>query len=392
VRVLVVHDRYDDAIPNGENAMVQWETAALAAHGVPVSVVETPASTLGEPLARRGLRHLGGVYSASSRRRVRQAIDDFRPDIAHVHNLWPHLTASIYFACRDARVPIVQTLHNYRMLCIADFLCRDGRPCMRCIDKTFAWPGVLHRCVGNSIGMSVVKMTAVGIHNALGTSARMVDSFIAPSESMRARFIHAGIPGDKLHVKPSCCPDFGMSDRPREHFCFAGRLSGEKGVDLLLRLWASRNAPELVIAGAGPLAGDVQRAAAANPAIRYAGMLSREGVSALMGSAIATLVPSIWEEPSPVVTMQSFSVGTPVIASASGGGAQTVAHEQTGLVFPTGDLDALGQCVDRALAHPDQCRRMGKAARREYDERYSVERSHARLMQIYAGTLDRHAR
>src|SRR6185369_12369518 len=101
VRVLVVHDRYDDAIPNGENAMVDWETATLQAHGVTVTLIETPRSTLADPLWQRGLRHLGGVYSVPSRNHVRQAIEAFQPDIAHVHNLWPHMTASIYYACRD---------------------------------------------------------------------------------------------------------------------------------------------------------------------------------------------------------------------------------------------------------------------------------------------------
>ena len=207
-------------MPCGENAIVDWEIAALEAHGVLVSRVETPASAIKEPRWQRGIQHLGGVYSVSSRNRVRQEIEAFRPDIAHVHNLWPHMTASIYFACRDARVPIVQTLHSYQMMCIANFLCRDGKPCARCLGKTFAWPGVLHRCVENSVGKSVVKMTAMGVHNALGTWKRMVDTFIITSESMRAKFMLSGIPADKLHVKPSCCPDLGFSDRPRELLLF----------------------------------------------------------------------------------------------------------------------------------------------------------------------------
>lgn len=387
MRLLVVHDRYDDALPNGENAMVRWEVESLARHGVDVDLLETSAGTLREPRWKRGLEHLGGVYSIPWRRDVRLAIDARRPDLVHVHNLWPHATPSVYDACRDAGTPVVQSLHNYRMLCIADFLSRDGKACSLCLGRNVAWPGVLHRCVGGSAALSLVKMTAIGVHNLLGTWRRRVDTFIAPGEAMRSTFVRAGLPADRIRIKPSCAPDRGASDRPRGYFCFAGRLSREKGVDALLDAWSRPGLPELRIAGAGPLAPAVVEAARRDPAVRYLGMLSEDGVSQLMGGAIATLIPSAWDEPSPVVMMQSFCAATPVIASDHGRRADSVEHRRTGLVYAADDPAGLRREVEWAASNAAACRAMGDEARRCYERHHTVEASLARLLAIYAETI-----
>jgi glycosyltransferase involved in cell wall biosynthesis len=272
MRVLVVHDRYDDALPNGENEIVRWEVDALAGHGVDVRLVETPRAALQLPRWRRGIASLGGVYSIGWRNDVRREIDRFRPDLVHVHNLWPHMTPSVYDACRDAARPVVQTLHNYRMTCIADFLSREGSRCELCLGRKVAWPGLLHRCVEGSATSSAVKMSAIGVHNVLRTWTRRIDTFIATTEAMRTTFVRAGLPEDRIRIKPSFAPDRGASDCERRYFCFAGRLSREKGIGELLDAWSAPGMPELRIAGAGPLEGAVQEAAARLPNLRYVGI------------------------------------------------------------------------------------------------------------------------
>jgi glycosyltransferase involved in cell wall biosynthesis len=387
MRVLVVHDRYDDALPNGENAVVRWEVEALSAHGIDVRLVETPRDVLGEPRWKRGLASLGGIYAPGWRRDVRREIDAFRPDLVHVHNLWPHATPSVYDACRDTARPVVQTLHNYRIACIADFLSRDGQRCERCLGRRVGWPGLTHRCVEGSAAASAVKMTAIGVHNLLHTWERRVDTFIAMTEAMRATFARAGLPANRIRVKPSCAPDRGASNRERRYFCFAGRLSREKGVEALLDCWSAPGLPELRIAGDGPLAGAVREAAARHCSVSYVGMLAPDGVSELMGGAIATIIPSAWDEPSPVVMMQSFCAATPVIVSDHGHRDESVEHRVTGLVYAAGDRDALRREIAWATTHPEACRAMGATARRRYEERYSTEASRARLLEIYADTL-----
>ena len=149
------------------------------------------------------------------------------------------MTPSVYDACRDAARPVVQTLHNYRTTCIADFLSRDGRRCELCLGRKVAWSGLVHRCAEGSATSSAVKMTAMGVHNVLRTWTRRIDTFIATTEAMRATFARAGLPADRIRVKPSCAPDRGASDRERRYFCFAGRLSREKGIGELLDAWSA---------------------------------------------------------------------------------------------------------------------------------------------------------
>ncbi len=387
MRILVIHDRYRDNAPSGENAIVDWEAAALRALGHDVRMLQPQPETFAEPQWKRGLQHLGGFYSFPWRNRTREALDAFRPDLVHVHNYWPHVTGSVYYACAAAGVPVVQTIHNYRLLCLSEFLERDRRPCELCLRKTFAWPGALHRCVNGEPIASLVKMTSIGLHKALGTWSRLVDTFILPSETTRAKFLAAGFDAGRMRVKPSCAVDHGMSLRPREYFCFAGRLSEEKGVDLVVKAWTGLRGVPLRIAGAGPLQDQVAHLAAGNPDVAYLGLIPVEAVATLMGGAIATLLPSHWDEPSPVVAMQSLSVGTPLIASDLGTRAAMVQHGKTGLVFPGGDLEAFRARIDWAHQHPAELREFGHAARLQFEQNFSIEQNVGQLLAIYEETL-----
>ncbi len=367
--------------------MVEWEAASLEQAGNPIRVLKTSQQTYSEPTWRRGLVHLGGIYSQSNRSRVAAEIAEFRPDLVHVHNLFPHFTPAVYGPCREAKLPIVQTLHNYRMLCSADFLHRDNQPCEICLKKAVAWPSVIHGCHQGSSLFSFIKMNAAAAQKLVATTLGWVNVFIATSEHMREKFIAGGFPADKIAVKPSAAPDPRLPERPRSYFCYAGRLSPEKGISILLSAWKRPNMPELRIAGAGPMEEAVRAAAAENPAIRYVGLVDKAEVSKLMAGAIATLVPSTWDEPSPVVMMQSLSVGTPVITSDLGLRAEVIGHDRCGLVFPTGSVDGLEQQVRFAQASPDACAQMGAEARRRYEENYSMEAGGALLLKIYERAL-----
>ncbi len=208
-------------------------------------MLQTDPSVLAQPIVFRGLRSAGGAYSFSWRKRVAAEIADFRPDIAHVHNIWPHMTPSVYLACRDAAVPVVQTLHNYRLACNGDFLTRNGSPCSLCVGKKFGWPGVLHRCTMNSFAISMVKAGCTSIHTRLNTWNRSIDTFLAPSESIRAVAIRAGIEAQRVRVKPSFALDPGFREGPRRYFCFAGRLSHQKGISQMIEAW--RELPDVAL-------------------------------------------------------------------------------------------------------------------------------------------------
>ncbi len=384
MRVLIVHDAYEEAQPCGENAMVRWEAASLAEAGVAVRVVETSQAVHGEPLWKRTLVNGLGLYSVGERGRVEGELAAFRPDVVHIHNVFPHMTPAVYLACRAAGVPVVQTLHNYRMLCPAGFLHREERPCALCLEKRLAWPAVVHRCVQGKVLNSVLKMNAAAAQKMVVLREGMVDVFISTSEAMRARYVQGGFPEERMVVKPSGSPDPKVGEREREYFCFAGRLSEEKGIGLMLEAWGKAGMPALRIAGAGPMEGAVREAAERNPAVRYVGMLRPEEVFGLMAGAKATLVPSTWDEPSPVVMMQSFSVGTPVISSDLGRRGEIVGDGGCGVVFLSGSAAGLEAAVRRVEGAEQERREMGRAARRVYEEQYSLEAGARVLMGIYA--------
>lgn len=387
MRVLVLHDRYTEKFPNGENSVVTWEVQALRDHGLPLRFIETDPKELERPIPITGILHLAGAYSIPARSRVAREIAHFRPDLVHVHNFWPNMTPSVYFACRHAGVPVVQTLHNYRLSCNGDFLARKGHACTLCLGKKFGWPGVVNRCSMDSYAISFVKAASISVHTILNTWNRAVDTFIVTSEAMRSVALRVGIEPSKIFIKPSCAPDPGFRETDRTYFCFAGRLSHEKGIGQLIEAWRHLPGVPLRIAGAGFMEADVRAFAATNPCVQYVGMLPRDSVPDLMRGAIATLLPSTWDEPSPVVLVQSLSVGTPVIASDLGSRKETITHGETGLVFKDRDVPEFVRLVRWAVDHPTECRAMAAAARKRYEEKYSIAANHARLLEIYEQTL-----
>jgi glycosyltransferase involved in cell wall biosynthesis len=354
------------------------------ARGVEARLVEWPPPPAGH-LWRKGIAYLGAAYSTTSRRRVRAEIAAFDPDVVHVHNFWPRVTPSMYFECRRAGIPVVQSLHNYRILCVSDFLLRDGRPCELCVGKS-QWNGARHRCDRGSLSRSVLKAATFSVHNALGTWNRMVDVFIAPSESMRERFVRGGILPDRIIVNPQFAPDPGVGDDERRYFAFVGRLTAEKGLRVLFDAWSDVDA-ELRIVGEGPLEGLVREVAVRIPKIRYLGALPPAQVQQVMRGAIATIVPSLWQEPAPLVIAESYATSTPVIASDTGSRRETVEHGETGLVFPAGDSARLAQQIRWAGRHADECRAMGRAARARYEQQHSPDAGCERLLSVYRSVL-----
>ncbi|MEO8605345.1 MAG: glycosyltransferase [bacterium] len=390
MKVLVLHDRYHDAVPGGETHVVRRERALLEAHGVATHVIEWPPAAADATALTKALAVAGAIYSRQARRRVREAIVAFQPDLVHIHNFWPRATPSVHYECRRAALPVVQTLHNYRLLCAAEILLREQRPCELCIGRR-PWPAVVHRCERNSVLRSGLKAAPFALHRRLDTWNRTVDAFITWTPSMRARFVRGGIDATRLAVMPHHAPESGIGDRTREYFLFVGRLSAEKGVQTLLAAWSRLPDVPLHIAGDGALAPTVRDFAARHARVRYLGQLAEHEAQAQMRGAVATIVPSLWDEPSPLVIPESYAAATPVIAADTGSRAETVTAGTTGLVFPAGDAAGLAECVGTALAQPEAWRAMGNAARARYEALHSASASYAHLMAIYAQARRAHA-
>ncbi len=380
VRVLQLHNRYRQS--GGEDVVVEVERELLERHGHRVELLEVSNTEI-DSFYDRVRSAFAAVYSPAARARVAAHVRSFRPDVVHVHNFFPLFSPSVYYACREAGVPVVQTLSNYRLICPNGQLFRSGRPCEDCVGRKVAWPGVLHGCYrGSRLGTAAVAAME-SAHRWLGTWSGAVDCFIALTEFAKATFVEGGLPEEKIVVKPNFVPDPGDPGDGRGGFAlFVGRLSPEKGIATLLSAWKhARSSIRLKVVGDGPLAGEVAQAAGGS--IEYLGAQPRERILTWMRDAAFLVFPSVCYEGLPMVIVEAFSVGLPVIASNLGSMASLVEHGRTGLHFRPGDAVDLAAKIEWARAHPDEMAQMRREARAEYLAKYTPEKNYQMLMEIY---------
>lgn len=382
MRILAVHNRYQR--PGGEDVVFEAETALLRAHGHQVMQYVEDNSEIG--YLNRPRVAVETIWSRRAGRRLRRLLAEHTPDLVHFHNTFPLISPAAYVTCRRAGVPVVQTLHNYRLICPNALLFRDGHPCEDCVPRAAAaWPGILHACYRNSRPQTAVVSAMLAVHRLRHTWRQDVAVYIALTEFARDKFIVGGLPPAKLVVKPNfVAPDPGMLPAEKSYFLFVGRLSEEKGIRTLLRTWARGNVRmPLRIAGAGPLEGAVREAADGSELISYLGPIERAAVFQQMRSAHALIFPSEWYEALPVTILEAFACGLPVIAANRGAAGEIVRDRHTGLLFSPGDDHALEDRLAWAERNPEALRSLGVAARQEYEAKYTAESNYGRLLQIY---------
>lgn len=382
MRILILHNRYQQ--PGGEDAVVRAETALLQSHGHEVVLIEEANGPLTRVREKIGAA-FRCVYSRDAYRSVSRQIQCFHPDLVHIHNFFPRLSPAAHYACRKAGVPTVQTLHNFRLLCPGATLCRDGRPCEHCRDRTFAWPAIVHGCYRHSRLGSLTVAAMSFVHRLLRTWHRTVTVLIAPSDSVRRQFMAAGFSSSKIAVKPNfASEDPGIGSGDGGFALYVGRLSAEKGIATLLDAW--RRAPAgrvLKIAGDGPLSALVRDAAGSVPGIEWLGAQPHREVLRLMGRAAVLIFPSVCYEAFGLTLAEAFSAGLPVIGSRLGAIAEIVADGKTGLLFAPGDSEALAERIAWAFNHPDRLHEMRRLARYKYETTYTPAVNYSLLMEIY---------
>ncbi|WP_231623751.1 glycosyltransferase family 4 protein [Thermus aquaticus] len=329
------------------------------------------------------------LWNREAYARVREAIRLHRPDTLHVHNTFPLASPAVIHVAKAERVPVVMTLHNYRLLCVNALFFRRGRVCEDCLGR-IPWRGVLHGCYRDSRPASAVVAAMLSLHRALGTW-NMVDRFIALTEFARQKFIEGGFPPEKISVKPNFVhPDPGPGEGRGGYALFVGRLSPEKGLGTLLMAWERLGGKvPLRIVGDGPLAPEVQEAQKQIPGVEWLGRKAPEEVYALMGEAAFLVFPSEWYETFGRVAIEAFAKGTPVLAAHIGAVGEVTEDGRTGLHFRPGDPEDLAAKVEWLLAHPNELARMRKEARAEYEAKYTAEQNYAQLMAIYHEVLSK---
>jgi glycosyltransferase involved in cell wall biosynthesis len=321
----------------------------------------------------------GAVWSAASARRLGKLVRSHQVDIVHFHNTFPLISPASYYAAKNEGAAVVQTLHNFRLVCPGATLFRDGVVCEECIERGSLRPAMQHRCYRGSRPATAAVALMLTVHRAAGTFRRQVDCYIALSEFARRKFIAGGLPASRIVVKPNFVwPDPGIGTASGTYALFAGRLSPEKGTAVLASAWKQLGQYPLIVAGDGPLAG-----AGWPPGVSWIGSQPRTKILELMREAQVLIVPSECYENGPLAALEAFACGLPVIASNLGSMAETVTHEKTGLLFDPGDPADLARIVRWAFEHPEAMDAMRIAARREFEEKYTADRNYEMLMSIY---------
>jgi glycosyltransferase involved in cell wall biosynthesis len=387
MKILVVHNRYQE--PGGEDQVFLAETALLESYGHPVLRYGVHNDLIADMnrlvLARKAL------WNSSTYQELRALIRRERPRVVHFHNTFPLVSPAGYYAARAEGVPVVQTLHNYRLLCPDALFFRNGRVCEDCMGKAIPWPGVVHGCYRESRAASGVIAAMLAAHRALSTWTKMVDVYVTLTDFARRKFIEGGLPAEKMMTKPNFVyPDPGPGEGRGGYALFVGRLSPEKGIGTLLAAWERLGIRiPLKIAGDGPLKGRVIRTVGENPCVERLGHRPTAEVHALLKEAGVLIVPSELYETFGRVVAEAFATGTPVVAADIGAIAELVEHGRTGLRFRPGDQEDLRAQVERLWSRPEEQARMRREVRSEFEAKYTAERNYQMLMKIYGSVLER---
>jgi glycosyltransferase involved in cell wall biosynthesis len=372
--------------------VVEAESRLLRAASISVEQVLFDNAEIheGESMVSDARIAVGAAWSASAHRRVAEAVATMRPDIVHVHNTFTAASPSVYAAAASAGVPVVQTLHNYRFVCPSATAFRDGHPCTDCVGRPIAWPSVVHACVRGSHAQSLVTAGTMAFHRARRTY-RAIRTYIALTEFQRQLMISGWLPASRIRVIPNFLEhDSGTGDDARDGILYVGRLSVEKGIDVLVE--AAEAVPgSVTIVGDGPLS-PVVEAARSRGGLAWLGALDRDAVAERLRSAEALLVPSVCFEGFPIVILEAFASGTPVIASRIGSLAELVDDGVNGLLVEPGNPGALRDAIMRIRERPHEARRMGAAAREQFISRYGSGRHLDALLEAYMMAMRPEAR
>jgi glycosyltransferase involved in cell wall biosynthesis len=327
------------------------------------------------------------IWGGNTLKELDQLLLSQRPRIVHFHNTFPLISPAAYAICRNRGAAVVQTLHNFRLLCPEARLFRSGAPCELCLHKNVKWPGVIHACYHGSIGQTSVIAAMLAYHRFIKTWGQQVNRYIVLSSFSRQKFIEGGLPRDKIVVKPnfvSLDPGGKISDK--RYTLIIGRLSPEKGIDTLMKSWELLPHIPLKILGDGPLLPFVQEYIKAKNLgnIEILGWQSREAVIALLREASFLIFPSTCYENFGMTIIEAYACGLPVIAARLGAPANIISEGRTGLLFDPGNENDLSKKVDWAWNHPNEINEMGVRARKEYESSYTAQKNYELLINVYA--------
>ena len=394
LRIMLAHNWYRSANPSGENRVVERESAALTARGHEVISFDRYSDDIADwPPSRKASLPARIIWNREAHQDLRARLRSERPDVVHIHNTFPLLSPAVLYACRDESMPVVITVHNYRLMCAAGNFFRDGAICQDCVTGP-AIQAVRHGCYRDSRLATVPIVVSNRTHRQAWRT--MVSAYIFISAAQRDLLAGLALPPDRVFVRHNMIPrrDVTVSDRD-DAVLFAGRLEEAKGVRVLMSAWdryleAPRNPSlRLVIAGTGILKPEVTAWAARRPSVRLVGHVSAQECTDLMSRSRAVILPSAWAEPFGLVAVEAMAASTPCIAAAHGALPELVTHGVDGTLVRAGDPQALAAAIADVQARPDTYASYGEAARDSYEKRFDPQENLEQLIDIYRFAISR---
>lgn len=386
MKILIVHNSY--AQYGGEDAVVDAEVELLSRHGHEVYVYRRNNTAINRATFFRKISFIKTItYSKRTYREITSLINEFKPDIAHFHNIFFLITPSAYRACKDAGVPIVQTLHNFRLRCLNGLFFRNGKSCELCITGNFK-AGNKYRCYDRSAIKSAILSNMINYHWKNRTWLDMVDRYVALSPFSLEKFKEMGLPASKISYKPNFETQYLEKSKKAsgKYFLFVGRLSEEKGPQILVKEWKNISDWTLKIAGDGPLKESLVKLSKnlGIKNIEWLGSIDSDKVNDLIREAKAVIIPSICYENFPHLLAKAWALHVPVIASRIGSLESIISDRKTGLLFnplKTGDL---GCKIKELVSATDFTKSLIDRIKLEYNEKYTDIVNYQQLMEIYS--------
>lgn len=355
-----------------------------------------PDGVLGKLNLINGIKSAARViYNVEARRSIERLISATRPDIAHVHGVYHHLSPSVLFSLKKFGLPVVFTLHEYKILCPSYlFLDRFGRICERCAGAHF-WHPLTQRCLKNSFAVSALISAEAYVHRFLKTYHRNVDLYLSPSKFLRGKMIEYGFPEEKIVWLPYTIPiqEYEPAYTHGRYFTYVGRLSREKGIELLVRAMREVKGADLHVCGTGRLADSLEKYVREHRMsnVHFRGYLSGEELRSVIRGGMFTVVPSVVYDNSPLAIYESFALGKPVIGARIGGIPELIDEGVDGMLFEANDSAGLTRAIDTMVSKSDALAEMGRAARKKAETLFAPESHQRQISKIYNSLLGSHA-